>query len=144
MPLTPPSPTTYLTDTLGVLTNVQAGALESQLAAYDTNTGHQVFVWIGNGPEAYDPPQTFAMRAHAAWGVGDPPPENDGVVLFVFPQVEKRWITVGYGLQAAIPDAEAARICVEVVAPKVQANDWAGGIGDGVAAIIADIQAWEQ
>ena len=142
MPTTPPSPTTYLTDTVGVLTNVQAGVLESQLAAYDTNTGHQVLVWIGATTDG-EAPQTFCPRAFSAWGVGDAG-ENDGVVLFVFTEDDMRGVVVGSGLTQAIPDAEATRICTVVVAPKVQANDWAGGIGDGVAAIIADIQAWEQ
>jgi uncharacterized protein len=141
MPETPPSPTTYLTDNVGVLTNLEAAALEAVLSAYDTNSGHQVFVWIGatTGSEA---PQTFCPRAFAAWGVGDAD-ENDGVVLFVFTQDDMRGVVVGSGLTQAISDAEAARICTVVVAPKVQANDYAGGIGDGVAAIIAAIQAWE-
>ena len=141
MPTTPPAPTTYLTDTVGVLTNAQRAAMEAKLAEYDLKSGHQLFVWIAEttGGES---PTTFCPRAFAAWGVGDAG-ENDGVVLFVFTQDDVRGVVVGAGLIAAIPDAEATRICVDVVAPKVHANDYNGGIWDGVAAITHAIEVWE-
>jgi uncharacterized protein len=141
MPDTPPAPTTYLTDNVGVMTTAQHNEIESKLAAYDTKTGHQILVWVGatTGGEA---PSSFCPRAFEAWGVGDAG-ENDGVVIFVFTADDVRGVVVGAGLTQAIPDADATHIAAAVIAPKVQAGEYAKGITDGYVAIADAIAQWE-
>ena len=45
-------------------------------------------------------------------------------------------IEVGYGLEGAVPDALAKRVIAERIVPRFYEDDYAGGISDGVDALI--------
>ena len=45
-------------------------------------------------------------------------------------------IEVGYGLEGAVPDALAKRIIAERIVPRFYEGDYAGGLNDGVDALI--------
>jgi uncharacterized protein len=60
---------------------------------------------------------------------------DDGVLLFIAKNDRQVRIEVGYGLEGAIPDAAAARIIREYIAPKFRNNDYFGGINDAVGAL---------
>jgi len=46
-------------------------------------------------------------------------------------------IEVGYGLEGTLPDATADAVIRNVIIPRFRAGDMAGGISDGVDAVIA-------
>jgi uncharacterized protein len=138
----PAVPTKHVTDDVAFLSSAATEVLEARLHAYEQRSKHQVYVWVtgsANG-EAYP---DFTFRIFNAWGIGRER-FDDGVLLFIFVKDDMRWITVGYGLEAAIPDRDAVFICREVIAPKMRAGKSDLAVAAGVDAIIAKIDQWEQ
>ena len=133
----PESPTTPATDLVGFLTPEGLKALNERLVAYENRTKHQLWVWIGKtaGPV---PHAEFCHVTFNAWGVGRKG-VDDGVVLFIF--AEQGWwhITVGYGLEKSITDAEAARIATHAPRPGLAVGDKDQAVNDAVSAIVAEI-----
>ncbi|MDX2091090.1 MAG: TPM domain-containing protein [Kofleriaceae bacterium] len=134
----PPSPTTWVTDTAGMMTPGARDALDARLAAYERATGHQVVVWIG-ATIGDTPLDDWAVRTFAAWKVGRAG-LDDGIVMFVLAQDRKIDIEVGYGLEGQVPDAVASRIIREVMAPKLRAGNADAAITDGANALLTAIQ----
>jgi uncharacterized protein len=122
-------------DHAGVLSSAERGALEARLAAYERGTGHQLAVLLVP-TLAGDPIEDFAIRVVEAWQLGKKG-RDDGVLLLVAVQDRKVRIEVGYGLEGDLPDARAARIVREAIAPAFQQGNMALGISRGVAAITA-------
>jgi uncharacterized protein len=112
---TPPAPTRWVTDHAGFLSEGTRAALDAKLAAYEQRTGHQLVVWIDRSLGGR-PLDDFATRTFAAWGLGRKG-HDDGLALFIFADDRKIAIEVGYGLEAVVPDARAARIISETLAP---------------------------
>lgn len=139
----PPRPTEWLTDTSNVLSNTYVNSKRNQLEKWYKDTGHRLVVYLSPAPS--DPSldfDTYTRIVFDSWGVGRLP-QNDGVVLFIFTASDMRWIRVGWGLLGAIPDAEATRICTDVIKPLVHLNNWEGAVTAGINAIEADIDAWD-
>jgi uncharacterized protein len=134
----PPAPQRFVTDGVGFLSPRARDALEARLAAYERLRGHQVVVWIGDTLGGA-PLDDFATRTFTAWQVGRKG-HDDGVVLFLFARDRRVAIEVGYGLEEALPDARAARIIREVLAPRLAAGDPDGGITAAVDAILTAIE----
>jgi uncharacterized protein len=82
------------------------------------------------------------MRLFNAWGVGRMG-KDDGVVLFIFPDQDLRWITVGYGLTGALTDSEATHICRNVMAPLMREGRFDDAVTMGVDLIIAELDKAE-
>jgi uncharacterized protein len=116
----PPSPTEWVTDTANFLSPEAVRSLNARLAAYQQATGHQLIVYIA--PTTGDAPiEDWAVRAFAKWKVGRRG-LDDGLALFIMPRDHKMRIEVGYGLEAAVPDAIASRVINDVMAPRIQAG----------------------
>ena len=122
-------------DLAGVLSAAERGALEARLAAYERGTGHQLAVLLMPTLEG-DPVEDFSIRVVESWQLGKKG-RDDGILLLVAVQDRKVRIEVGYGLEGDLPDARAARIVREVIAPAFQQGNMALGIARGVAAITA-------
>jgi uncharacterized protein len=131
----PPTPTTWVTDNVGALSESTRASLEERLNSYQRFTGHQVLVWIGTSPGDL-PLEEFTLRAFERWKVGRKG-LDDGVVLFAFKSHQTR-IEVGYGLEDKVPDVVASRI-VGDIAPLIRVGDWGGAMTAGVEAIVAHI-----
>jgi uncharacterized protein len=131
----PPTPVRWVTDPGGWLTPTTLADLDARLEAYDHATGRQVVVWIG--PTLGGTPiEDFAAKAFKAWGLGQRGKDN-GVALFLFTADRQARIEVGYGLEAVLPDAYAARILDDVLIPALAADDHDGGVTDAVAGILS-------
>jgi uncharacterized protein len=74
--------------------------------------------------------QEFATTLHRVWGVGKQG-KNNGVLLLWNPVHHDVFISVGYGLEGAIPDRRAGRIRDDIVA-QFRANHFDAGILTGV------------
>jgi uncharacterized protein len=125
-----------VTDRAGVLPADRAESLNGRLERYEQETSNQLIVWIDRRvPEGFVL-EDFAARAVKKWGVGQKG-KNNGVAFFVFVDDRKMRIEVGYGLEGALPDVIAHRIQEEQILPRFRVGDYAGGIEEGVAGIIA-------
>ena len=112
-------------DLTGTLTAQQAADLERQLAAFEARKGSQIAVLIvpTTQPEAIE---QYSIRVADQWKVGRKS-VDDGIIIVVAKGDRKLRIEVGYGLEGAVPDAIASRVIREVIAPRLQANDFYGG-----------------
>ncbi len=129
-----PPLTARVTDLTATLTAPQRAALEQKLAALESRKGAQLAVLMvpttaGEAIEAY------SLRVAEAWQIGRGK-TDDGIVLVVAKDDRKLRIEVGYGLEGAVPDALAKRIIAERIVPRFYDDDYAGGVNDGVDALI--------
>jgi uncharacterized protein len=131
----PPAPTHWVTDEAGLLSPATRSALDARLRGYQQATGHQVIVYIGTTLGG-SPLEEWAAKAFSTWGVGQKG-KDDGVALFVFPTDHLLRIEVGYGLEDKLPDAYAARIVREVMAPELRAGSPDRAVEDGVDQILS-------
>jgi uncharacterized protein len=73
------------------------------------------------------------------WRLGQKKLDN-GVLLVVFVQDRKLRLEVGYGLEAVLPDAEAARIISGAIAPRFREQNYAAGLEAAVIAVYERIK----
>jgi uncharacterized protein len=78
--------------------------------------------------------ESYATRVFEHWKLGRKH-VDDGVLLIVVKNDHKVRIEVGYGLEGAIPDAAAARIIREYIAPRFRESDYYGGIHAATAVL---------
>jgi len=126
-----------VTDDAGFLSASERETLDNQLRTYQTQTGHQVIVWIGQ-TTGDTPLEEFTINAFTKWKVGRKG-LDDGAVLFVFAQDHKLRIEVGYGLEPVLTDARSSEIVRNVIVPKIRAGDNDSAIQSGVDAMVAAI-----
>ena len=136
-----PDLTRRVTDLTGTLSVEQTAALESRLAAFETQKGSQIAVLIVPTTQPEDIAQ-FGIRVAEAWKVGRKK-VDDGVILIAAKDDRTLRIEVGYGLEGAIPDAIARRVIAETIVPRFQAGDFAGGIDAGTTRLMKLIEGEE-
>src|SRR3954470_17439771 len=76
-------------------------------------------------------PADAALLLHRRWGVGKRQRDN-GIVFLWSPALRKTYVSVGYGLEGVLPDARAGRILDQWVLPSFRANNFDGGMLQGV------------
>jgi uncharacterized protein len=135
----PAAPAHFATDGAGFLSEAVRVELDERLRAFETSTGHQVLLWIGR-TTGDAPIEDWAVRAFAAWRVGRKG-LDDGVVLFIMADDRKLRIEVGYGLEDRLPDARAASIIREQIAPRLRNGDRDGAARAGIGAILGALGA---
>ena len=124
---------TRVTDLTGTLSPQQTQQLEAKLAALEQRKGAQVVVLMlpTTQPEdIFD----YATRVFDQWKIGRKN-VDDGVLVVVAKDDHRAMIETGYGLEGAIPDAAAARIIREYMAPKFRNGDYFGGLNDAIGAL---------
>jgi uncharacterized protein len=128
-----PTLTRHVTDLTGTLTSPQIDQLDTQLTALEKQKGAQLVVlMVGTTePDDFD---DYSLRVAEQNKLGRKG-VDDGVLLLIAKNDRRVRIEVGYGLEGAIPDAAAARITREYIAPKFRVNDYFGGISDAVGAL---------
>src|SRR6516164_484687 len=124
-------------DQTGTLSAADIAALTQKLKDLEARKGSQVAVLMvpTTQPETIE---QYSLRVTEAWKIGRRK-IDDGALLVVAKNDRKLRIEVGYGLEGGLTDVTARRIIDEVIAPKFRAGDFAGGISDGVARIVAVI-----
>ena len=123
----PARPNRYVTDLAGVADGQRMSALNERLAAFERQTSNQILIYVDRRLPSATTVEEFANRTFKAWGVGQKDKDN-GVVLFVFVDDRKMRIEVGYGLEAAIPDARARMILDGTLTPRFRQRDFTGGL----------------
>jgi len=131
----PPRPDRYATDRAGVTDAARLSALNEALAQFERDTSNQVLVYVDRRlPEGTDV-EEYVNAAFQAWAVGQKGRDN-GVVFFAFVDDRKMRIEVGYGLEAAIPDARSKQILDLVVTPRFRQGDVTGGVEEAAREIM--------
>jgi uncharacterized protein len=128
-----PALTAHVTDLTGTLDATQKQTLEGELTALEKSKGSQLGVLIVPTTAPEDIAQ-YGIRVADAWKLGRKG-TDDGVILIVAKNDRRVRIEVGRGLEGAIPDAAAARVIREYIAPRFRANDYYGGIHDATGAL---------
>ena len=128
-----PALTQRVTDFTGTLDPAQRQSLEDELAALEKSKGAQVGVLMIPTTQPEDIAQ-YGIRVGDAWKLGRKG-TDDGVILIVAKDDRRVRIEVGRGLEGAIPDAAAARVIREYVAPRFRVNDYYGGVHDALGAL---------
>jgi uncharacterized protein len=122
-----------VTDQAQVL-GVSAANLESKLKAFETASGHQVFV-LTVRTTGDRPIDQYAVEVFEKWKLGRAGVDNG--VLFVVALADRRMrFEVGYGLEGILTDAKCARIIREIVVPQFAQGRYDAGIEAGVDALI--------
>lgn len=127
-----------VTDLTATLDAAAKQSLEARLTALEQARGVQMAVLLvaSTQPESIE---QYALRVAESWKLGRKG-VDDGVLLLLAKEDRTLRIEVGYGLEGAIPDALAKRIIAEVMVPRLQAGDFAGGVHAGVDALIKLIE----
>lgn len=133
-----PQPPRLVNDLAGLFTLSQAQRLERVLTAFDDSTSNQITVVTTNDLEGYTPAE-YGTRIGLDWGVGSAE-FNNGVVMVVKPKTRDSNgqvnISVGYGLEGAIPDAYAKRIIDNEMIPRFAEGDYFGGVAAGCTVLM--------
>jgi uncharacterized protein len=124
----------HVTDLTGSLSPEQQASLEQTLAAFEARKGSQLAVLMVKTTEQ-EPIEQYALRVAEQWKLGRKK-VDDGAVLVVATQDRALRIEVGYGLEGALSDVTSKRIIDEVIIPRFQQLDVAGGIAAGVDRMI--------
>ena len=123
-----------VTDQTGTLDAGQVAALESRLAAFETQRGTQIAVLLVPTTQPEDIAD-YTQRLGDAWKIGRRD-VGDGVLFVVAKNDRRVRIAPAKTLEGAIPDLTARRIIDQVVTPAFRRNDFAGGVQAGVDQII--------
>lgn len=137
-PVPVPKLAAHVTDQTGSLTAAERDALEAKLARFERERGSQVAVLLvpSIGAETIE---EFAGRVTDAWQLGRKG-VDDGVLVAVAKQERKIRVHTGRGVQGTLTDAAAKRIAADIIAPHFRSGDFAGGLNDGVDAIMKAIE----
>jgi uncharacterized protein len=112
--------------------------LESRLTEREQATGTQMVLAIFPSLEGENL-EDVGIRVAERWRVGDKKLDT-GVILLVFVQERRVRMEVGYGLEPVLPDAVAAQITRETIAPRFRDQRYAEGLGAAVDAVYARIE----
>jgi uncharacterized protein len=135
----PMSPPRLVNDFAGILNNNQLRHLEQKLVQFDDSSSSQIVVLIVKSLNGLTK-EEFADRVGEKWGVGQKGKDN-GIVVLVKPKYQNEKgdlrISVGYGLEAVIPDAIAKRITEQEMIPYFKAGDYYTGIDKATSTLIS-------
>lgn len=135
-----PSPRGYINDFANLIASEDYQRLNALAQALEQSTGAEMTVVTLETTSPYDI-QDYSVRLWDEWKIGKAG-EDNGILLLVAAQDKKVWITTGYGLEGAIPDAESAKIYRNIIVPYFKKGEFSKGILAGTIALV-DLAAQE-
>lgn len=130
-----PNPFRYVVDYTKTLNSQEWQTLENALIDYGNKTSSQIEVVIVPSTQGEDIAM-YSTNLYNKWGIGRSK-LNNGVLLLVAKNDRKVYITTGYGLEGALPDAIASSIIRNDILPYFRQEQYANGIAKGLSSIIA-------
>lgn len=128
-----PNPPRLVTDAANALTPEQRGILEQKLVALDDSTSNQIAVVLIKTLGDYAI-EDYSVKLFREWGIGNKK-TNNGVLILAAIDDRKVWITVGYGLEGAIPDVIASSIYRNEIVPEFRQQNYYRGIDNAINAL---------
>ncbi|HEX6120794.1 MAG TPA: TPM domain-containing protein [Dongiaceae bacterium] len=129
-----PALTGRVVDQANILSGSEETRLDARLGDFENKSSIQLVVVTLPSLQGR-PIEDWGLALGRTWGIGQKGKDN-GALLVVAPNDRELRIEVGYGLEGTLPDAIADSIIRNVIIPRFKAGDMAGGISDGVDAII--------
>ncbi len=117
-------------DQTGTLSALQRQALETKLAALETERGSQLVVLMVASTLPEDI-AAYAQRVADTWKIGRRE-VGDGLLIVIAKDDRKMRIEVAKSLEGAVPDLAARQIIDNALRPAFRANDYAGGLNQAV------------
>ena len=126
-------------DTTGTLDAAARSQLSEQARELQRRKGSQLQILMvdSTAPETID---EYALRAFDAFELGRKD-VADGVLVVVAKGDKRVRIEVGYGLEGAITDAQAATIISHYIGPRFREGDYAAGLRQAAVALAGLIDA---
>jgi len=110
----------------------QSDALEAKLKGISDATSNQITVVIMSSDSLYgNDPADFAAEILYQWKVGQAKLDN-GIVILLIPDTHKVFISTGYGLEGAIPDATCEEIVQREMIPNFKKGDYNTGLNSAI------------
>lgn len=126
---------TLVTDYSNTLSPEQRQALEQKLVAFNDATSTQVAVVLMKSTGGYDI-SDYAVQLFNKWKIGQAN-KNNGVLILAAIEDRKVFITTGYGIEGALPDALCKRIVTNDIVPNFKQGDYYGGLDAATSSIIS-------
>jgi uncharacterized protein len=132
-----PSPTGHVNDFADLVSTRAEEAMSGIADQVKARTGAEIAVVTvrTTGGQEIEP---YGTRLFTEWGIGERGKDN-GVLVLVAVDDRKMWIKPGYGLEGAIPDAEAHRVYREVLQPGFRAGKYDQALVTAVKVLAEDI-----
>lgn len=134
-----PNPPRLLNDFSGIFSNDENIRLEKKLSDFANSTSTQIVVVVLNDLAGYEAGD-YAQRLGQKWGVGEAG-KNNGIVILIKPTgnagQKKVFISIGYGLEAIIPDITAKRIVEAEMIPYFKENRFYEGVDKATSVLMS-------
>jgi len=130
----------YINDFVNLISSEDYQTISALAQALEDKTTAQIAVVTLKTTKPYDI-QDYSIRLAEKWKIGQADKDN-GLLLLVAIEDKKVWISTGYGLEGAIPDAQANKIYREIITPYFKQNNFSKGILAGTIALV-DLAAKE-
>jgi uncharacterized protein len=131
----PPAPHHFANDYAHLLKPETLARLNATLEDYERLTSNQFLLAIFERLPASEDESAFALEAFRAWKPGQVG-VNNGAILFFFVENRKIRISVGRGLEQALPNDVCKHIIADIIAPAFKAGNFDGGVLDGMQAMM--------
>src|SRR6185295_12628307 len=112
----PAAPAARVNDYAGLLDSGGKAAIESKLAAFESESSNQIVVAIFPSLDG-ESLEDFTNRLFERWKLGQTKLDN-GVLLAIYTQDRKARIEVGYGLEHVLTDAKARLVLEDELSPR--------------------------
>jgi len=130
----PMDPPRLVNDYAGLLSDEEFQYLEHKLESYEDSTSNQFAIVIINTTHGYDIGQ-YSAELGEEWGVGKGGRDN-GLLITIAVQDRDMFISTGYGLEGAIPDAASKRIIENYILPNFKNRDYFEGLDEATSLLI--------
>jgi len=129
-----PSPSGHINDFANLITPSDFQRLNALAVALEQKTTAEIAVVTLKSTKPYDI-QDYSVRLFERWKIGKADKDN-GILLLVAVEDKKVWITTGYGLEGAIPDAQASRVYRNIIVPYFKKGEFSQGVLAGTIALV--------
>jgi len=130
----PERPAGHVNDFANILSESQRNTLEQKLRSYRDSTSNVIVIATLESLQGY-PREEIATKLFNNWRMWEDDRQN-GVLFLIAPNEREMQIEVGYGLEAAVPDAIAGRIVRDVLRPNFQNDNFYGGLDQATSAVM--------
>ncbi len=130
----PMDPPRLVNDFVQVLSDQEYSYLEHKLKSYADSTSNEFAIAIIGSTNGVDIAQ-YSSELAEKWGVGKGGKDN-GALITVAINDHKVFISTGYGLEGAIPDAAAKRIVENYILPNFRNEDYITGLDEATSLMI--------
>lgn len=130
----------FVNDFANLLEPADHQKLNALVGAVEQKTGAEIVVVTLKSTKPYNV-EDYAIRLAEKWQIGKADKDN-GLLFLVAAEDRKMAILTGYGLEGAIPDAEATRVRLRIITPYFKREEYSKGILAGTIALV-DLTAQE-